>query len=136
MKTYWATFSPSNEPGEEGMINVFFPGLENVFTCGKGVENSLDMAKDVLAMMLADEEKLPKQPKLEKMEASLEDGERLYPVQLDASLVYRYASKQKVNASLPTDLVIRIDKYRAGTGQDRSEFLKTASERFLEEAGT
>jgi len=85
MQIYWAKFSPSNEPGEEGMINVTFPGLENVFTCGKGVENSLEMAKDALAMMLDDEEKLPQQPMLERMEESLEEGERLYPIQLDAS---------------------------------------------------
>ncbi|MDT8446843.1 MAG: type II toxin-antitoxin system HicB family antitoxin [bacterium] len=132
MKTYWAKFTPSEEPGEEGVIYVTFPGLDNLFTDGRGVEQALDMARDVLALVLAEAETLPKQPKREKLELALRPGERLYPVPLDPALLYRYAPKQKINASLPTALVIRIDEYRAATGQDRSEFLKHASEAYLE----
>jgi predicted RNase H-like HicB family nuclease len=49
--TYTALFTP-----EDGMYNVTFPDLPHCFTCGKNINDSIDMAKDVLNLWLYEQE--------------------------------------------------------------------------------
>ena len=39
-------------PEDEGGYSVYFPDVPNCFTCGDTLEDALEMAEDVLAMML------------------------------------------------------------------------------------
>ena len=38
-------------PEDEGGYSVYFPDVPNCFTCGDTLEDALEMAEDVLAMM-------------------------------------------------------------------------------------
>lgn len=64
---YPAIFTPE----EEGGYSVLFPDLEGCYTCGDNLQDALEMAEDVLAFYLYDEETagnaIPEASKVEKV---------------------------------------------------------------------
>lgn len=46
---YPAIFTPE----ANGQFSILFPDIENCFTCGDNLEDGLNMAEDVLSLMLA-----------------------------------------------------------------------------------
>ena len=45
---YPAIFTPE----ANGQFSIYFPDIENCFTCGDNLEDGIEMAKDALALML------------------------------------------------------------------------------------
>ncbi|MCL2400476.1 MAG: type II toxin-antitoxin system HicB family antitoxin [Defluviitaleaceae bacterium] len=65
------------EPNELGGICVFFPDLENVFTQGEDLPRAMEMAEDVLCLMLYNMEKnrenIPKASKMSDIKVKEEN---------------------------------------------------------------
>ena len=82
---YPAVFTP-----EEKGYSIVFPDLEGCFTCGDSLQDGLEMARDVLALVLYGYEKGEKEiPKpTERNEIKLEKGEFVNYVMCD-TMEYR-----------------------------------------------
>lgn len=70
---YPAIFTPE----ESGGYSIFFPDLENCYTCGDNLEDGLEMAEDALALVLYGYEKdaKPIPPPSDISELTLNCGE-------------------------------------------------------------
>lgn len=83
---YPAIFTPE----EDGGFSIRFPDLENCYTCGNDMVDSLAMAEDVLALVLygyeKDRREIPSPS--EKSDLSLSEGEFINYVACD-TLEYR-----------------------------------------------
>ncbi len=129
-QTYLAVFSLE----ETGGYFVDFPDVDGCFTEGRDWEDALKMATDVLALRLAHwEGALPKPSKHKKLASKLGPGAELVPIPLDAKLFFKYQPRTTINATLPTDLLAELDRYRAQTGEDRSLLLAEGARLLLRE---
>jgi len=97
-----AIFEPDKELGG---YCVYFPDLENVFTQGNNFKDAMDMAEDVLCMMLYYREKdgeiIPKPSKSSDIKAKPDDIVNL--VACDTQFYKNYFENKsvKINATIP-----------------------------------
>jgi len=93
------------EPNELGGYCVFFPDLENAFTQGEDLPNAMDMAEDVLCLMLYEMEKgknnIPKPSKTKDI--IVKDGDIVNLVACDTQYYKNYFESKsvKINATIP-----------------------------------
>ena len=93
------------EPNELGGYCVYFPDLENVFTQGKDLPDTMDMAEDALCLMLYDMEKkaipMPEASKTKDIKASSNDIVNLVACDTDFYKKYFGNKSVKINATIP-----------------------------------
>ncbi|MCL2400021.1 MAG: type II toxin-antitoxin system HicB family antitoxin [Defluviitaleaceae bacterium] len=93
------------ESNELGGFCVFFPDLENVFTQGEDLPHAMEMAEDVLCLMLYDMEKngveIPKPSK--KGDVKVKEGDIVNLVACDTQFYKNYfeGKSVKINATIP-----------------------------------
>lgn len=95
---YPAIFTPE----QGGGFSINFPDLEGCFTCGDSLEDGLEMAKDVLALVLYGYEKERKEiPLPSALTAfSLADGEFVNYVACDTMVYRKMHSNRAVKKTL------------------------------------
>ena len=93
------------EPNELDGYCVFFPDIDNVFTQGKDLADAIDMAEDVLCLMLYDMEKkglaIPKASKSDDI--TVKPGDIVNLVACDTKFYKNYFESKavKVNVTIP-----------------------------------
>ena len=109
------------EPNELGGYCVYFPDLENVYTQGDDLLHAMDMAQDVLCLMLYDMEKkglsMPKASKASAVKAKSDDIVNL--VACDTEFYKKYFENKavKINATIPLWLKEAGEKKHANFSQ-------------------
>lgn len=121
---YPAVFTPE----ENGGFSVEFRDLEGCYTCGDSLEDAIEMAKDVLELVLYDYEvenrEIPKPSKLEDI--SVNDKEFVNYI-IGDTLEYRKRFSKKAvrkNVTIPEWLNEEAEKYNFNFSQILQEALE------------
>lgn len=100
--TFPAIFEPDKEMGG---YCVYFPDLENVFTEGDNIKHAMEMAEDVLCMMLyyreKDGEEIPNPSKTSDIKAKPDDIVNLVACDTQFYKNYFEGKSVKINATIP-----------------------------------
>lgn len=138
MKTY---FLAAFVPEEDGGFSVFFPDIHNCFTCGDTLEESMEMAEDVLATVLqsmaAENKPIPVPTSLESVKSKLKVHLDAINEPLPDDTQYQLVAAPsldmvpvRINVSLPRAVLEDIDKRASLYGFTRSGFLAQAAKAY------
>jgi predicted RNase H-like HicB family nuclease len=122
---YPAIFEPD---AELGGYCVYFPDLENVFTQGDDLKNAMDMAEDVLCLMLyymeKDGDPIPKASKTSDIKAKSDDIVNLVACDTRFYKNYFEGKSVKINATIPLWLKEEGEKKNVNFSQILQKGLK------------
>ncbi len=124
-KGYYAVFEKT-----DGAVEVFFPDLKGCVTFGDTVDEAFEMAIDVLAGWLQESE-----PQFIKTPSDFETVNSHYSdentfimrIPVDEKIKRKYEEKKRINISIPTSVIEKIDLATKKLGVNRSEFLAGAA---------
>ncbi len=139
-RMYFAAFMPE----EEGGYSIVIPDVPNCFTCADTLEEGVEMAEDVLGMMLrdlaAENKPIPEPSSLEEVRkktaqhlAEIEHqaaGEILYQLIAAPSLDM---TPVKLSISMPKAVLAEVDAKAKACGFTRSGFLVHAAQAYRQE---
>lgn len=110
LKTYLAVIQET----EEGGYTIYFPDVENAYTEGDTIEETMANAQEVLGVMLAyrieDKEPFPKQSSMAAIHDSLNPNEFAALIQVDVSQYLRASTVVKKAVTIPDWLIKRAEK--------------------------
>ncbi|MBP1040981.1 type II toxin-antitoxin system HicB family antitoxin [Vagococcus sp. BWB3-3] len=110
LKTYLAVI----QEGEEGGYTVYFPDVENAYTEGDTIEETMANAQEVLGVMLAyrieAKEPFPTQSSMVAIHDSLKPNEFAALIQVDVSQYLRASTVVKKAVTIPDWLIKRAEK--------------------------
>ncbi len=143
MKTFYVAALVPEKQTDGGGWSVYIPDVPNAITCGTDVPDAIEMAEDVLRMMLQDmageSKKIPAPSSLEEVQTMVrairhEDGLH-YPEET----LYQYIPAPsldmvpvKLSISLPKAVLTEIDAKAKSLGYTRSGFLAHAAQTYQE----
>jgi len=87
---------------EDGAYSVYFPDIESCYTCGDNMAEAMEMAEDVLCLILHDMEKDNKPiPTPSKCNAFKTDGDDVVSlIHCDTDFYHRYYANKSVKKTL------------------------------------
>ena len=136
-KYYFAAFIPE----ENGGYSIVIPDIPNAVTCGDSLEEGMDMAADVLAMLLRDmvENNQPVPEPSEVAAAKAKVARHLQDIEHKAAGEIMYQLIQapsldmvpvKLSISMPKAVLAEIDSKAKAYGYTRSGFLVHAAQTY------
>jgi predicted RNase H-like HicB family nuclease len=114
----------------DSSFGVTIPDLPGCFSAGETIEEALDMAKDAILChiegLLIDDEAIPAPCSIETYRGhpDYQDG-TFALVAIDISQVS--GETQRINLTMPKRVLMRLDKYVASVGGNRSAVLTEAA---------
>lgn len=135
MKTYYPC---AIVPEDEGNFSVYFPDIKNCVTCGDTLEESLEMAEDVLATMLQelaeDRKEIPTPSRIEAIVSVVKSMRDEADLPLPNQTIYQYIPAPnldmvpvRVTVSFTRSTLSHIDQKATQYGFTRSGFLAHAA---------
>jgi len=121
---YYALFKETSSG-----VEVSFPDAPSAITCGNDMEEAMKMAIDVLSAILATGTQgldfYPPRPYSEI--SKLAQGELVFPVLADESIIESYRPKERINIMADRKTLAAIDQARAEARKTRSDWLMDAA---------
>ena len=128
-------------PEDEGGYSVYFPDVPNCFTCGDTLEDALEMAEDVLTMMLqsmAEERKdIPEPSDIERVKRAVAAERAEGGLSMPDATVYQFVAAPsldmvpvRVSVSFPMPVLALIDQKASVHRMTRSGFLARAAQAY------
>lgn len=134
METYYYAVIKKTESEPPYFVEI--PDINNCMTQGYTMEEAIEMAEDVLAIMLAEPENADKKATDFETMVKKHGGPDVYimriPVRLD--LMYDYSEKVRVNISLPARSLEEIDTFAKKHKMNRSKFIDYAAHKAMAKA--
>lgn len=136
---YFAVFHPAEE--KEGGFVVTFPDLPGCVTQGNSFDEALSMAQEALEgyldVLCQDGDPFPEASGIDEARAKAEqeakeEGEELHPRAIvQAVPVPTQGAPVRINVSLASHVLVRIDRVAKAEGLTRSGFLSAAARHYI-----
>jgi predicted RNase H-like HicB family nuclease len=115
---------------DDSDFGVTIPDLPGCFSAGETIEEALDMAKDAILChlegLLIDDETIPIPCSIETYRGHPDYRDGIFAI-VDVDISAVSGETQRINLTMPKRVLMRLDRYVASVGGNRSAVLTEAA---------